>query len=92
MASGGDFGLHGVEKSGSQGAISDIFDTDLQHSEASLLCQSQLFGVAWVGVVPMVVQPLLQDLYRILGKVASPPPGGRPPAGSLLGGRVLVRA
>jgi len=64
----------------------------LQHGETGLLCQSQLFGVARVGVVPMLVQPLLQDLYRVLRKVASPAPGGRPPAGALLRGRVLVRA
>ena len=74
-----------------RGAISDIFDTDLQHGEAGLLCQSQLFGVAGVGVVPVVVQPLLQDLDRVLGKVSSPPSGSRSPAGSFLGGGVLVR-
>ena len=91
MASGGDFGLHGVEKSGSQGAISDIFDTDLQHSEAGLLCQSQLFGVAWIRVVPMVVQPLLEDLDRVLGQVATPPPGSSSPSSSFFRGGVFIR-
>ena len=70
----------------------NIFDTDLQHGEAGLLCKSQLFCVARIGVVAVVVQPLLEDLYRIFRKISSPPPGSRSPAGALLGGGVLVRA
>ena len=84
VASGGRALDCRLENSGSQGAISDIFDTDLQHSQSGLLCQSQLFGVTRVGVVPMVVQPLLQNLDRVLRKVASPAPGSGSPASALL--------
>ena len=62
----------------------NIFDTDLQHGEAGLLCKSQLFCVARIGVVAVVVQPLLEDLDRVFGQVTPAPPGGGAPAPALL--------
>ena len=56
----------------------------LEHSEARLLGQSQLLRVAGVGVVAVVVQPLLEDLDRVLGQVTPAPPGSGAPAPALL--------
>ena len=56
----------------------------LEHGEARLLGQTQLLRVAGVGVVAVVVQPLLEDLDRVLGQVSPAPPGGGAPAPALL--------
>ena len=41
--------------------------THLQDCEVGLLRQRELLSVARVGVVPVVVQPFLEDLDGVLG-------------------------
>ena len=53
----------------------------LEHREAGLLGQGELLSVAWVGVISVIVEPLLEDLDGVLGQVPpAPPGGGAPPA------------
>ena len=55
----------------------------LEHGEAGLLGEGELLCVAGVGVVAVIIQPLLQDLDRVLRQISPPPPGARlaPPPG-----------
>ena len=72
----------------------------LEHSEAGLLGQPELLGVAGVGVVSVVVEPLLEDLDGLLGEVSAALAAAgraaalvaqRAPVGVLLRRGVLVR-
>lgn len=56
----------------------------LKNSEVGLPGKSHLFPIAGVSVVAMIVEPLLQDLDRLLGQVASPLPGNLGPGSAVL--------
>lgn len=64
---------------------------DLQHRQVGLARQGQLLGVGRVRVVAVVVQPLAQDLDRLLGEVAAALAGVRRPRPGRVRGRVVLR-
>lgn len=62
----------------------------LQHGQVGLLRQRHLLGVVRVGVVPVVVEPALEDLDGVLGQVAAPLARHRAAAGRVVLRRVRV--